>query len=406
MKQEIKERIEQINNGIIPEGYKKTKIGIMPIDWDIADLGLLISESKELSNDINKYKVFSSSRNGLIPQNDYYNRESVETNNGYKIVPNGFVTYRHMSDDDVFHFNVNTTGASVLVSSEYPVFCSTENSCLGFLVPCLNHSARFRYYCKLQKKGGTRTRLYYNILCKYTIAHPKIEEQEKIAEILSAQDKVIELKEKLIEQKYLQKKYVIQKLILNESSTNEMIKLGCWINEIDVRSTCNNMYPVLTSSRKGICLQEEYFNKSVSSFDNTGYKVLSKNDFVYRTISDDGVFVFNKLDLIEKGLISPAYYSFRCNNNCDSDYLYYLLNSGYLKKDISILMQGGTRLSLNFGKLCSVLIPNVSLGKQKRISEIIKTLDKEIKLLEQELEQEKQKKKALMQLLLTGIVRV
>jgi type I restriction enzyme S subunit len=44
--------------------------------------------------------------------------------------------------------------------------------------------------------------------------------------------------------------------------------------------------------------------------------------------------------------------------------------------------------------------------EQVAIAKILSTADKEIELHRQDLEQEKQKKKALMQLLLTGIVRV
>ena len=34
MKQEIKQRIEQIKNGEATHGYKKTKIGIVPNEWE------------------------------------------------------------------------------------------------------------------------------------------------------------------------------------------------------------------------------------------------------------------------------------------------------------------------------------------------------------------------------------
>lgn len=204
---QIKQRIEQIRRGEVPEGYKNTKGGIVPDEWVEDNLGRYLSEYKKLSNDIEKYPVYSSSRQGLIPQSQYYdNREAVETNLGYKIVPNGYVTYRHMSDDDVFHFNVNNTGVEILVSSEYPVFSSTEKSSLGYIIPMLNDTARFRYFCRTQKMGGTRTRLYYKNLCTYKSVFPPLAEQEKIAEILQTQDKVIELKEKLIEEKNVRKR--------------------------------------------------------------------------------------------------------------------------------------------------------------------------------------------------------
>lgn len=33
MTPEVKERIEQIRHGNVPEGYKKTKLGIVPVEW-------------------------------------------------------------------------------------------------------------------------------------------------------------------------------------------------------------------------------------------------------------------------------------------------------------------------------------------------------------------------------------
>jgi len=43
MKTEIKQRIEQIRHGNVPEGYKKTKAGILPSDWDVYMLGDCLS---------------------------------------------------------------------------------------------------------------------------------------------------------------------------------------------------------------------------------------------------------------------------------------------------------------------------------------------------------------------------
>jgi len=35
MKPEIKERIDKINRGQVPEGYKRTEVGIIPKDWEV-----------------------------------------------------------------------------------------------------------------------------------------------------------------------------------------------------------------------------------------------------------------------------------------------------------------------------------------------------------------------------------
>lgn len=58
----------------------------------------------------------------------------------------------------------------------------------------------------------------------------------------------------------------------------------------------------------------------------------------------------------------------------------------------------------NFKKI-GVACPE-DIEEQNAIASVLEVADKEIELLCQGLEQEKRKKKALMQLLLTGIVRV
>ena len=46
-----------------------------------------------------------------------------------------------------------------------------------------------------------------------TLAMPTLDEQQKIAEILSAQDKIVRVKEKLLAEKQRQKKYLMQQLL-------------------------------------------------------------------------------------------------------------------------------------------------------------------------------------------------
>ena len=47
MNARIKERIEQINSGIVPEGYQKTAFGIFPCDWLKVSLGEVSSKKGE-----------------------------------------------------------------------------------------------------------------------------------------------------------------------------------------------------------------------------------------------------------------------------------------------------------------------------------------------------------------------
>ena len=412
MTPQIKQRIDQIQRGEVPEGYKKTKVGIVPEEWEEALLGDYIQEYKELSNDIDKYPVYSSSRQGLIPQSQYYdNREAVETNLGYKIVPNGYVTYRHMSDDDVFHFNVNNTGGEVLVSSEYPVFTSIEKINLGYIIPMLNDTARFRYFCRTQKMGGTRTRLYYKNLCTYKSVFSPLAEQEKIAEILSAQDKVISLKEKLIEEKKRQKKYLMQQLLTGKNRLAgfcgewNYVKLGSVFEE-RVETNCQNLELLSVTGTNGVVPRSTIETKDNSSEDKSKYLRICKGDIGYNTMRMwQGVSALSDYD----GIVSPAYTILIPSEKVSAKYYSYLFKMHaviFLFYRFSQGIVDDTR-SLKYPEFAKLqLYVPMEKDEQEAIAKILDTTDKEIRLLQKDLEKEIQKKKALMQLLLTGIVRV
>lgn len=414
MTPEIKQRIEQIQRGEVPEGYKKTKSGIVPYEWIEDNLGQYLCEYKKLSNDIEKYSVYSSSRQGLIPQSQYYdNREAVETNVGYKIVPAGYVTYRHMSDDDIFHFNVNDTSRDILVSSEYPVFASTDNGCLGYIVPMLNDTARFRYFCRTQKLGGTRTRLYYKNLCTYKTAFPAHSEQNKIAEILSVQDKLIELKEKLIEEKKRQKKALTQQLITGNkrlpgfSGKWNYVKLNTLLKERKSYSPKGLEYPHVTLSTEGIYAKSERYDRDhLVKDENKEYKITYKGDICYNPANlKFGVICINNFG---DAIFSPIYVTFEIQKGVELGFLSnYLMRWDFINA-VRKYEEGTVyeRMAVKPEDFLRFEIALPSIEEQKAIANILVAADKEIELLQKEIDQEKQKKKALMQLLLTGIVRV
>ena len=398
MTPEIKWRIEQIRRGEVPEGYRYIRNSICPIDWTMKRVGDCIEEYREISNDIQSFPVYSSSRKGLVLQSEYYDQKKTEeTNLGYKIVPNGYVTYRHMSDDDVFHFNINQTGGAILVSSEYPVFTSANGVAIGFLIPALNDTVRFRYFCRTQKLGGTRTRLYLKNLSQYRLSVPCFQEQQKIAAILTTQDKVIELKEKRLAEKQRQKKYLMQQLLTGKkrlpgfSKSWQTVELGEIFNYIQptaylVKTTdYDDSYktPVLTAGKTFIL---GYTNELEGIF--TEVPVVIFDDFTTATKYVD--FPFKVKSSAMKILTTK-----------DGFNIVFAYEAMQL---IKFTVGGHERHWISKYNCLTIDIPDIE--EQTAIAEVLTAAGREMELLRQEIEQEKQKKKALMQLLLTGIVRV
>lgn len=189
------------------EGYSE--------DWEQRKLGDNIVEYTEKTTENNQYPVLTSSRKGIFFQTDYYDGNQIASadNTGYNIVPYGFFTYRHMSDDEIFHFNINDIAENGIVSTLYPVFTTDENLDSRYLQYQLNYGREFARYAILQKQGGSRTYMYLNKLRNLYLTVPTaIEEQKKISEYFTNLDHLITLHQRKYDETKTLKKYMLQKM--------------------------------------------------------------------------------------------------------------------------------------------------------------------------------------------------
>ena len=143
----------------------------------------------------NQYPALTSSRKGIFFQTEYFagNQIASQNNVGYNIVPRNYFTYRHMSDDEIFHFNINNICDFGIVSTLYPVFTTKKELDSKYLQYQLNYGKEFAKFASLQKQGGSRTYMYFAKLKELVLTMPKVEEQTKISSILSNIDNLITL---------------------------------------------------------------------------------------------------------------------------------------------------------------------------------------------------------------------
>ena len=165
------------------------------------------------------------------------------------------------------------------------------------------------------------------------------------------------------------------------------VKLECFLQEVSERTTENNQYPVLTSSKAGLYLQSDYFNKQVASKDNTGYKIIKKGQFTYRAMSDTGEFFPNMLECADIGIVSPAYPVFEIVKPIIiPEFLKYYFKSNKFQQSIALFAQGSTRTSIKYEKLKKVLMELPDLNEQQRCVEILDAVQKNIDDRKNELE--------------------
>lgn len=152
-------------------------------------------------------------------------------------------------------------------------------------------------------------------------------------------------------------------------------RVGELIEDYTEKTVVQNQYPVLTSSQQqGIVRQEEYFaDRQVTTNDNVGYFVLPFGYFTYRSRSDTDVFVFNRNDLINKGIIS-YYYPVFAPKSCDSNFLLRRLNYG-IKKQLSMAAEGTGQKVLAHNKFKDMIVDVPDEKEQIKIGVIFEYVD-------------------------------
>lgn len=419
MKESIKKRIEAVRHGEVPEGYIFENHQLRPEGWQYEKIGNFLVAYDEFSNDTGAYPLATSSRQGLMLQSEYYNDQRYEeTTGGFHVVPEGYVTYRHMSDDDIFRFNVNRMGTPVLVRPEYPVFTTSDGLCQGLLIAYLNNMKEFTAYCSAQKKGSTRTRMYFSRLGEFVMPIPPVSEQKKIAEILATCDRVIELKQQLLEKKRRQKQWLMQKLLDPKSdvrlpefkdrewidtplsslcefagggtpdTSNEQYWNGTipWISSADLKE--NNIYSIEITRH----ISEEAVRCSAA-------KICPQNSILI--VSRVGV---GKIAIAPVDLCTSQ--DFTNLVNVKGNLYFIALQLQQAIQRILSMSQGTSIKGITSKEVKAIEISLPSRDEQDAIARVLECSDREISLCEQEIETWHQKKKALMHLLLTGLVRV
>lgn len=281
-------------------------------------------------------------------------------------------------------------------------------------------SSNIRTYFKNCAAGSSSTMVKINkgILEKTPIPTPPLQEQQKIATILSTWDKAITTTEKLLENSQQQKKALMQQLLTGKkrlldkngvrfSGKWKEIRLKSVLREVKTRNKDNSIERVLSvTNHSGFVLPEDQFSKRVASDDVSNYKVVKNGEYGYNP-SRLNVGSFARLDSYEQGLLSPMYVVFCVNEKLlNSNYFMNWMSSNEAKQRISGSTQGSVRDSVGFDSLCGFPFKLPPMEEQHKIAAVLCTADQEISALQQNVNALKQEKKALMQQLLTGKRRV
>ena len=412
MTPEIKQRIEQMCRGEVPEGYKKGKLGIVPEEWNETSFSTLFTSTSDYTDDLDTYPLYSLTiEDGITPKTERYERSHlVKKEDSYKIVRPNDYAYNPMN----LRFGAvarHKGDMPVAVSGYYDIFTTVHESDLPFMDSFLTCGPMITYYNRVSTGSLVeKQRVHFSQFLEFMLPLPSINERTKIAAILTTQDKVIDLKEKLLGEKQRQKKYLMQQLLTGKKRLPGFY--GAWsfpkakeiFQSVSDKDHKGDLAVLSSTQDRGIVPRDEVdIDIKYDACSLVNYKKVSKGNFVISLRSFQGGIEYSTYT----GLVSPAYTVLSSRKEIsDGYYKQFFKSTDYINR-LNVAVYGirdGKQISYeDFG---SLRIPYPPIKEQDAIAEVLSTADHEIDLLQQDIEQEKQKKKALMQLLLTGIVRV
>ena len=435
MREDIKLRIETVRRGEVPTGYATERAMLYPLDWgEPIALNAVLTENKDRNEDL-AYGVEDvlsvSGEQGVVNQIELLGRSYAgESVAPYHIVETGDVVYtKSPLKNNPYGIVKQNRGKPGIVSTLYAVYHCDSPTTGQYLENYFCIDTFLNNYLKPLVKRGAKNDMKVNNeeVLLGRIPLPPLQEQARINEIIAQFDRIIELKQQLLAEKRKQKQWLMQMLLDPGSG----VRLPGFEDSIWKKHKLGNL-GVTYSGLSGKSEDDfgeglpyipytNIFNNPVVDTDSFEYVDVGENEKQTRVQYGDIFFTTSSETPAEIGMssvylgpeqelyLNSFCFGFRLNDfeTLIPEYAAYCFRGQALRKLLYKLAQGATRYNLSKSDFMkqSVILPP-SKEEQRAIAEVIMMSDREIDIYEQELEAWQQKKKGLMQLLLTGLVRV
>ena len=404
-------------------GYKNTDLGVIPEDWDcvkIEDVAT-ISMCKRIFSD-------QTTETGEIP---FYKIGTFGKEPDAYISRTLYDEYRHRfsfpQKGDVLISAAGTLGRTVVYDGKDAYFQDSNIVWLDINKKVLRNEYLNHYYRVIKwasSEGSTIARLYNGIIYATKIALPPLEEQERIAEVLSDVDNMISSLEKLIAKKKAVKQGAMQELLTGKKrlpgfdgawnkinlAKKSKIKARIGWQGLTTNEYLDDGFAYLVTGTDFVngkidwngChyVAKDRFDQDKNIQIQNGDVLITKDGSLGKTALVKGL---NKPATLNSGVfvIRPIQGAY------DPTFVYYILSSFVFKDFLDKLSAGSTIIHLyqkDIGKFEFLLPP--TLEEQKAIASVLVDMDADITSLEEKLIKYRQVKQGMMQQLLTGKIRL
>lgn len=431
----------------ISEGYKMTEFGEIPSEWTIVAL-------EETKNKNDRYSFCGGPFGSDLTSKEY-------TSNGVQIIQLQNIVEGHFNDK----YRVFTSedkanklkkcniypGEIVIAKMAEPVAraCILPEKAERYLMasdairlsPDISkydtrylmysiNASYFRRQAELNSTGTTRLRIGLNSLAKLKFIMPPFKEQQKIADIISNVDQIIENTNQLAEKIKKLKKGLMQQLLTKGIGHKEFKKTE--LGEIPAKwqittlsGICDFITKGSTPTTYGYEWQEsgiQFFKSDVvkdGRFVYGDYKFISgeahkqmsrskivSGDILITITGNIGRVAIVPNEIKEANINQHIAKISVINNLANPLFVYYWLNQKKIVDYYELIKTGLAYPQISLKQVRETIIPLPSKEEQQKIVEILLSVDEQIKSYEQEKEKYIELKKGLMQQLLTGKLRV
>jgi len=419
---------------------KKTEIGEIPVDWEVAkvqdvcekpEYGYTESATEKPIGP--KFLRISDIQDGKV------NWEKVP----FCHCPNSIKEKYILKPGDILFARTGTTTGKSYIIKKCPeaVFASylirvvTKGRINSNFLYLVFNSFIYWRQIKEQIGGSAQGGVNASSLSSIKVPLPPLHEQKRIAEILASTDEAIEKKQEIIEKTKMLKKGLMQELLtrgirhkkfkktkigelpvdwevktlLNAvGGRNDQIVAGPFGSNLKVKDYKDEGIPIIRLQNIEFC---KFISKDIKYISSKKAKELNYHAF------EKGDIVLAKLgqpigktciipEFMEEGIVVADVVRIRIDEQfSNKKFIMYVLNSFHCLNQLNKEIIGTTRPRVNLNQVRNLLMPYLPLHEQKKIAEVLTSVDEEIEDEMAHKERLESIKKGLMQVLLTGKIR-
>jgi len=427
--------------------FKDTEIGRIPKEWEVAQLG---SENvsifiKSGSTPLKKVKEYWNGNIPFVTQSDMTKVDRYLYETSEKITDLGLKNSNLLliPEDSVLLSMYGTIGKVVI--NKTPVAISQNIAAIILNKKNVNHEYLFyvvqKYSFQLKRRAKiiTLKHLDIQIIKNMLLPFPSLQEQQKIAEILSTVDEAIQKTDDIIAKTERLKKGLMQELFTKGIGHNEFkdTEIGRIPKEWEVKKireigelsrglsyrgqekfaeevTGGYLFLTLNSIKEGGGLKEDGWSWIRTDrlrerhFVREGDIVIANTDIGMQRghiLGAPALIYFPSWYRKDRAVYSMDLSKLQLKSNLHHKFLFYYLS--YVQPIARKYHTGTNVWHLNLDAWSNELsIPLPPLHEQQKIAEILSTVDKKLEILKQEKVKLERIKQWFMEELLTGRIRV